>query len=88
MTDDEVLDALDGLMAYDQGATDSGIHDEALRGRVSEALEADDGAAGMRLLTRFVRERLLSDDAMAQGYGLEDVRALFEWLSDRMDYDV
>ena len=34
MTYEEIEDALDGLCAYDHGATDSGIKDEALRERV------------------------------------------------------
>lgn len=38
MTDAELFDALDGLFAYDTGATDSGIHDEALRLRALKEL--------------------------------------------------
>jgi hypothetical protein len=44
MTDEELRDALDGLHAYDEGATDSGIRDEDLRERCKAALrerEAD-----------------------------------------------
>jgi hypothetical protein len=38
MTEDELFDAIDGLMAYDLHAIDSGIYDEALRERVRTEL--------------------------------------------------
>lgn len=41
MTRDELRDALDGLHAYDGGATDSGIHDETLRAKCRAAVTAD-----------------------------------------------
>ncbi len=105
MTEAELWDALDGLMAYDLGATDSGIHDEDLRARVKAELlrldtEAEARARARRedgdhyaaemganlTLSRFVRERMLSDDALAQGYSIEDVKEFIDWLAIEMDY--
>ena len=86
--EEELGNALDGLLAYDLGATDSGIHDEALRSRVQAQLHALDDETFRLVLSRYVRERLLSEDALASGYGIEDVREFIAWLSERMEYDI
>ncbi len=80
MTDEELSDALDGLKAYDSGCIDSGIHDEVLRERVKAEL----AASSMTRISRIVREMRLSDEALAQGYTLEDVASILRWLDDRM----
>lgn len=87
MTDEELSDALDGLYAYDTGGTDSGIHDEALRGRVKAELLADAKAASGSTLfgprvTRLARELFVSDRAIEQGYGLEDLDNFVAWLDE------
>lgn len=69
MTDAELWDALDGLMAYDVGATDSGIHDEALRARAGAAYVAMDDTA---------RRRFLSDHM--EGWASEDIAEMMGWL--------
>lgn len=86
MTDAELRDALDGLFAYDDGCIGSGIHDEALRQRVIAELCKDlkDGQLYGDRVTRLAREMWLSDEAIAAGYGLEDLRAFVDWLDDRM----
>lgn len=84
MSDDELGDALEGLYAYDQGATDSGIHDEALREKCKARLQTVEGL----WLARWARDHFLSERALDQGYRLEDVRGFIEWLSDRMDCDI
>jgi len=81
MTKDEVLDALDGLMAYDQGATDSGTHDELLRKRVKEWLRADPA-----LTTEMLREWLRS--LLDPPYGPGDVAEAIRWLAEEMGYDL
>ena len=78
-------DAVDGIFAYDTGATDSGIQDEALRAQVAKVLAGPDA---MAWLSRYAREAFLSDAALAQGYSIEDVSALIQWLSDRMEFDL
>lgn len=81
MTKEEVLSALDGLMAYDVGAVDSGIHDELLRKRVQEWLHADDART-----TETLREWLRS--LLEPPYGPEDVAEAIGWLSGEMGYDI
>ncbi len=91
MTDEELRDALDGLHAYDDGATSSGIHDEGLRVRCITALEERRQAGPEQWrpwLARLVRDMWLSDEAIGQGYGLEDALGFTEWLEDRMDVPV
>lgn len=87
MTDGELSGALDGLYAYDTGATDSGIHDEDLRERCIAALQErqQPGADQWRQwLARLVRDAYLSDEALARGYGLADALGFAEWLDERM----
>lgn len=48
---DWLRDALDGLFAYDNGATDSGIHDDALRAKCRAAV-----ADNPKLIQQFATE--------------------------------
>lgn len=81
MTKEEVLNALDGLMAYDRGSTDSGIHDERLRKRVQEWLHADADRS-----TEMLREWFRS--LLDPPYGPEDVAGTIRWLADEMGFDL
>lgn len=81
MTKDEVIKALDGLMAYDLGAIDSGTHDEVLRKRVQEWMDVDDAAT-----TEMLREWLRT--YLEPPYGPEDVAFAIRWLRDEMRYDL
>lgn len=83
MTDDELMDALDGLYAYDTGSLDSGIHDEGLRARCIAELRTGLGAGEQvpRVrVGRIVRELYLTDERLEMGYGPEDVFAFLDWL--------
>lgn len=83
MTDDELSDALDGLYAYDQGSIDSGIHDARLRARVVAeilAMPKDENQLYPDRLARIAREMWLSEEAIAAGYGLEEVHRFVDWL--------
>ena len=82
MDTEELFDALDGLMAYDLGCTDSGIHDELLRAKVKEELKKR-ASVEQDLLRLFV-ERLTPD----KGYGISDVKEFISWLDDRMGFYV
>lgn len=86
MTEEQLRNALDGLHAYDDGAVDSGIHDEDLRQRCINALKAQTGPHEIapEVLSRIVRDLYLTDEAIAQGYGLEDAVGFIRWLDDRM----
>jgi hypothetical protein len=76
VSDEELFNAIDGLFAYDMGATDSGVYDPVLRARVKIELRADLPAC--ERLTRF-SQRLTS---------LPDVVEFLRWLSDSMDIDL
>jgi hypothetical protein len=84
MTDRDLFDALDGLMAYDVGATDSGIHDDALRGRVTTHLRSLSPDSCRQMADRFARLHYLSDGARGRGYGPEDDIEFRRWLRDDM----
>jgi hypothetical protein len=76
-----VFDAIDALMAHDHGATDSGVADDGLRAAVFEYIASLDGPGKRRLLATYAR-RFLTDEAIAQGYGLDDVAGFIEWVSE------
>lgn len=84
MTDEELRAALDGLFAYDSGCVDSGIHDEDLRERCLAELRRQTGRHEVMprlLLSRMMRDMWLSEEALAQGYGIEDAMSFAEWVS-------
>jgi hypothetical protein len=85
MTEDEIRDAMEGLYAYDTGCVSSGIHDEVLRRRVLDALEALPATARRAMLARICRELYLTDGAIALGYGCEDAGDFVRWLDERME---
>ncbi len=78
LTEAEVIDAIDGFVAYEHGCTDSGIHDEVLRDRVREWIEADVKRANATLC-RMVN-RWTTDKRIASGYTLADVKELMDWI--------
>jgi len=84
MTEEELFDAFDGLMAYDTGCVSSGIHDEELRARVKTHLETLDEKALQLTLSRFILQEYLTDDAIRQGYGIEAVAEFIKWLDTYM----
>ena len=86
MNDAELGDALVGLFAYDEGAHDSGIHDERLRLTAKDRLFAMSTDEFRLFISRLVREQFLSEEALAQRYGLEDVKDFIRWLSQYMDF--
>ena len=89
MNEEELRDTLDGLYAYDGGATDSGIHDEALRQKCIAAIKAIPRGPHEIVpriwLSRLIRDMWLSEDALAEGYGIEDVVKFIFWLEDTME---
>ncbi len=83
----QVFGALDGLYAYDCGCTDSGIHNEKLKNEVIIHLQNLSEDELRILLSEFLREYFLTEDALRQGYGIEDVSRFIEWLAEDMDTD-
>lgn len=79
-----MYDAMSGICAYDGGETDSGIHDEMLRAKVKEWLDAMSEDQFRLTISHYVRTRYLDEDALSKGYGIEDVVAFLRWLDHRM----
>lgn len=88
MSDKELYEALDGLFALDCGFSDSGIHDETLRANVIKHLKSLDEKQFGLTMSRFVRESMLTENKLQQGYSIEDVALFINWLSDYMEIDL
>ena len=82
MEESKLFEALDGLYAYDQGATDSGIHDEALKRQVFTFLHLMSYDQFRITLTKFIRDWFVCEEAVELGYGIEDVVDFTKWLGD------
>ena len=80
MDNKKLFDAIDGLMAYDVGATDSGIKDDALKEEVKTYLHESDYAG--EYILQFVHERLKPEG----GCTIEDVVELLDWLRDELNW--
>jgi len=97
MTEEELFDAIDGLMAYDHGAASSGIRDEVLRRKVIDRLKeiAADGRARHQiysrafseLMGRFIAKNFVSPTAFDQGYGFEDLTTFTAWIQNQLGYE-
>lgn len=88
LTHAQVVDGMMGMYAYDTGGRDSGLKDESLRVRIKAVLDAMDERAFRVFLSDLLREQFVSERAIRQGYGHEDVKAFFDWLGDEMGIDV
>lgn len=82
---EELKDALDGLIAYDEGATDSGIHDEGLRQRCQEYIRSLPPKEQRALVAKLTIDMYLSPTALDAGYGPEDAKGFLEWMDDEMN---
>ena len=83
MSDNELKSALSTLYAADKN---NGTADETLRATVVTELRKDRSESelfSMRV-TKIARDLFLSDEAIAQGYGLEDIRDFINWLDEAM----
>lgn len=85
MNYEELKDALDGLIAYDEGATDSGIHDEGLRMRCQEYIQSLPPAERRALVAKLTIDMWLSEKALAAGYGPEDAKEFLVWMDEEMN---
>jgi len=77
---------LGGLLAYDLGYRDSGISDPSLKRLIAEVLESMGDEKVELLVTKHVRY-YLTDEKMAQGYGLSDALEFLKWFRDNFNYD-
>jgi hypothetical protein len=77
----DLLEAIDALVSYENGARDSGTFDLDLRQAVVSYLRGLDDDTRRGVLAQHAR-RFLTDDAILAGYGLRDVAAFVDWLSE------
>lgn len=82
MDEQELMDALDGLSAWDAGCVSSGIHDDELKERCKEYLRSLSATDRRLILGRIGRNLYLTDQRLEQGYGLEDIAGFTRWLDD------
>lgn len=80
-SESSLFEAIDALIAYDEGATDSGINDAEMRKEVQEKLLAMNEEEFRKTLAGFVRTYYLSPDALSKGYGLQEVKFFIDWLA-------
>ena len=87
LNDEDTKDLIIGLYAYDTGSVDSGIKDntkkEELKNWLSEWLSKD--KEFYKQFSRYIREEFLSEEALEQGYRLENVASFLKWLDYEMD---
>lgn len=81
----ELSENIDKLFAYDTGATDSGVKDENLRNKIILEIKNLSEDQFRIFMSAYVKERFLSDTAIKNGYGIEDVKCFIEWLDQYMD---
>ena len=74
-----LYDAIDGLMAYDLGATDSGVKDENMKEAVRAYLTELSKEDLKEVISDYVEDMLDEKD-----YTLDDVVELHEWLKSEM----
>jgi hypothetical protein len=76
-----LVEAIDALIAYDRGATDSGVDDESLKREVLEHLQSLDDLEFRETCAEYCR-RFLTDEAIAKGYGMSNILSFGEWLAE------
>lgn len=69
-----------GFFAYDTGSPDSGIKDHDLKVKCHEWYYSLPDEQHRPLLSRLAREAFLTEEAIEQGYGIEDVAKFNEWI--------
>lgn len=79
---EELKDLLDGLHAWDGGATSSGIFDERRKAEAITYLRSLGESERRIMMARIGRDLYLTDEKLKQGYGLEDMRGFADWLDD------
>lgn len=83
MSNEQLLDNILGFMAYDEGCIDSGIHDEILKQHCRE-LVAERGNALEPVFRGLVHDWSHPESA----YGIDDIRAFFNYLRNEFGWDI
>ncbi len=81
---DNLQDAVDGLFAYDQGCTSSGINDPLLREAVKNYFKRLE-LSEQSLVASKLASVYLSESGIKQGYRIEDVILFADWLKEKME---
>lgn len=76
----ELFQSMDSLMAYDLGATDSGIKDEDLRKRVMKHIDNLSEEEFRIVMSEYICSYFVNEEAVKNGYGIEDVVNFIRWL--------
>lgn len=71
---------------YDTGATDSGINHS--KEEIKEYLLNLSDDEFRLILSRLIREQFLSEDALIQGYGIEDVCSFIDWIRNDLEISI
>ncbi len=81
MNKQKLFGALDGLFAYDEGGTDCGIKDDALKAAVFSYLKSqrDEHQIYPDILSEFAKAYL------EPPYGLEDLKEFIDWVDENME---
>lgn len=79
---DVLWDTLEGIFAYEEGFTDSGIHDPLRRSACAKMVDAMSEKELRLSLSRWVREKYLSEEALLKGYGWECALSFLQWIED------
>lgn len=85
---EELSDVLSGLFAFDTGCVDSGIKDEWLRTQVVDHFNSLSEEETRILITEIAREFFMTDEMIAQGYGLEDCLSFARWFYEDLFFGV
>lgn len=83
-----LYDALIGIFSYDMGCVDSGIKNESLREQTIMHLQSLENNDFRVIMSTFIREYFVSDEAIKNGYGIEDVSSFIHWLDRFMGIDI
>src|SRR4051794_37349365 len=76
-----LYEAIDALIAYDQGASDSGVSDLGMKETVKQYLLSLDDAEFRKVCADYAIRHYLDEKSIANGYGLADVKGFINWLS-------
>lgn len=75
MDANKILTELVDYYAYDTGCTDSGIKNDCRKQELLDLLVTLDDED----ISKWYREYWLSDEAISQGYGIEDAVSFYNW---------